>query len=82
MTNATQNKATSAHEASLAERARQAASGAQAKVSAATSATTGAVKDHPYATAGIVAGVAAAIGGAACAASRRNAEQGHGSTKH
>ncbi len=56
--------------ATLADRARDAATGAQARVSSATSATVDAARDHPYAAAGIVAGALAAIGGAAYAAKR------------
>ncbi|QNE31119.1 hypothetical protein F1C10_03610 [Sphingomonas sp. NBWT7] len=56
--------------ASLTERAREAASSAGEKVAAAASSTVEAAKDHPYAAAGIVAGVAAAVGGAAYAATK------------
>lgn len=58
--------------ASLTDRARSAASGAQTRVSNATSATVDAAKDHPYAAAGIVAGAIAAVGGAAYAATRKS----------
>jgi len=57
-------------DATLADRAREAASDAQERVSAAASATVEAAKDHPYAAAGIAAGVAAAVGGAVYAATQ------------
>ncbi len=83
MTNATQTTSGQKDSATLADRARDVAGDAQEKVSSATTATVGAAKGHPYATAGIVAGVAAAIGGAAYAASRRNqAETSKSKTKH
>ncbi len=81
MTNASQNKTGASNSGSddsgsLAERAREAASGAGDKVSAAASSTVEKVKSHPYAAAGIVAGVAAAVGGAAFAASKLGGSQG------
>lgn len=69
MATATQSK-TSPNNSTIADRARNAASGAQARVSSATSATVDAARDHPYAAAGIVAGAIAAVGGAAFAATR------------
>ncbi len=59
------------NDATLADRAREAAAGAQERVSAAASATVEAARDHPYAAAGIAAGVAAAVGGAVYAATQR-----------
>lgn len=55
---------------SLADKAKDAAGVAQEKVVAAANATVGAAKDHPYAAAGIAAGVAAAVAGGAYAASK------------
>ena len=68
MTDATQNKTGQDDNATLAERAKDVASTAQEKVTSAASATVEAAKEHPYAAAGIVAGVAAAVGGAVYAA--------------
>ncbi len=88
MTNASQASSGQSHSGqkdtgTLADRARHLAGDAQEKVSAATTATVDAAKEHPYATAGIVAGVAAAIGGAAYAASRRNqTDSPKGKTTH
>lgn len=83
MTNATHTNAGQKDSATLAERARNAAGDAQARMNSATTATVDAAKEHPYATAGIIAGVAAAVGGAAYAASRRSQpETGKGKTKH
>ena len=56
--------------ASLTERAREAASSAGEKVAAAASSTVEAAKERPYAAVGIVAGVAAAVGGVAYAATK------------
>jgi hypothetical protein len=70
MATATQTNNASKSNATLADRARNAASGAQARVSSATSATVDAARERPYAAAGIVAGALAAIGGAAYAATR------------
>lgn len=84
MANATQSNAEQNNE-TLADRARDAAQGAQARVSSATSATVDAAKSRPYAAAGIVAGAIAAIGGAAYAATRMSnstTDQGKGKTKH
>jgi hypothetical protein len=69
---ATATQRTTQKNASLTDRARSAASGAQTRVSNATSATVDAAKDHPYAAAGIVAGAIAAVGGAAYAATRKS----------
>ncbi|MCD2316114.1 hypothetical protein LQ954_08125 [Sphingomonas sp. IC-11] len=83
MTNATHTNAGQKGSATLAERARDAAGGAQARVTSATTATMDAAKGHPYAAAGIIAGVAAAVGGAAYAATRRGQPgTGKGKTKH
>ena len=79
MTTATQSN--TQDNATIADRARDAASGAQARVSSATSATVGAAKDHPYAAAGIVAGALAAIGGAAYAATRSSSSATTAGTK-
>lgn len=59
-----------ADKGSLTNRAREAASTAQEAVSSAALATVGAAREHPYAAAGIAVGVAAAVGGAAYAATR------------
>jgi ElaB/YqjD/DUF883 family membrane-anchored ribosome-binding protein len=85
MTNASQNKTVASHSGSedtgsLTERARDAASGAGDKMTAAASSTMEKVKSHPYAAAGIVAGVAAAVGGAAFAASKLGGS--HGQSSH
>ena len=86
MATATQTNNASKSNATLADRARNAASGAQARVSSATSATVDAAKERPYAAAGIVAGVAAALGGAAYAATRMGSSNtgasSKGKTKH
>ncbi len=82
---ATATQSNTQKNATLADRARDAASGAQARVSSATSATVDRAKDHPYAAAGIVAGALAAIGGAAYAATRSGSGTTAGSkgkTKH
>ena len=55
---------------SFTVRARGYATSAQERVSSAATATMDAAKDHPYAAAGIAVGVAAAVGGAAYAATR------------
>lgn len=68
MTDATQTKNDQAGNVTLTDRAKDAASAAQEKVTSAASATVEAAKGHPYAAAGIVAGVAAAVGGAVYAA--------------
>jgi len=52
------------------KKARSAATTAQKKVSSAAGATASAAKEHPYAAAGIAAGVAAAVAGGAYAATR------------
>lgn len=81
----TATQRTTQKNASLTDRARSAASGAQARVSNATSATADAAKDHPYAAAGIVAGAIAAVGGAAYAATRKsdsNTATSKNKTKH
>ncbi len=70
MTNASQTKTDQNDTGSFADRARDAASGAGEKVTAAASSTVEKAKNNPYATAGIVAGVAAAVGGAALAATK------------
>lgn len=84
MPNATQAK-TGENQTTLADRARHAVQGAQARMSSASSATVDAAKSRPYAAAGIVAGAVAAIGGAAYAASRRGSsttDHGAGNTRH
>lgn len=83
MTNATHTNAGQKDSATLAERARSVAGGAQARMTSATNATMDAAKGHPYAAAGIIAGVAAAVGGAAFAATRRGQPEADKSkTKH
>lgn len=54
----------------LRDRARDYASGAQDRIASAGSATLDAAREHPYAAAGVVAGVAAAVGGLAYAATQ------------
>lgn len=86
MTDATQNKTGAAKtgqndNATLAERAKDVAGTAQEKVTSAAAATVGAAKDHPYAAAGIVAGVAAAVGGAVYAATTLGASDDTDATK-
>lgn len=70
MTDTALNNVPESESAGLRDRARGYASGAQDRIASAGSATLDAAREHPYAAAGVVAGVAAAVGGLAYAATQ------------